>query len=195
MRNLTLTIMLFATLASACAERTSTPSEKREPSTANVSAAATPDRPEQWLPQSVENCIASVRDGHRVEPASDFNPFYLSADFDSDGASDVAVLVRSNIDGGSRLNGLLMCMENRETGRFGGAFFAGESATSFEKDNFVTSSWETVPRGKLRSEALDRKGRPLLFGVAKGDVVAFFHEGGAVFVYWDGSRFKAVEGF
>lgn len=196
MRDLTLTIMLSAALASACAKTNSTPTESREAAgTSSPAVLSTAESKEPWLPQSVENCIASVRDDRRVEPASDFNPFYLNGDFDSNDVTDVAVLVKTGADGENRLNGLLLCRENQEAGRFGNAFHSGVPATSFEKDNFVTSSWEIVPRDQLRNQALDGKGRPLLQGVAKGDVVGFFHEGGAVFVYWDGSGFKAVEGF
>ena len=195
MRDLTLTIILFAALSSACDKSDSPAIESRE--AAGASSPTTAPGPEPigpWLPQAVETCISSVRDHRRVAPASDFNPFYLNADFDSDGVVDIAVLVRSEAAGESRTNGLLMCMENRETGRFGAAFFEDATVTSFERDNFVTPSWEIIPRGRLRDQALDGKGRPLLQGVSKGDVVGFFHEGGTVFVYWDGSRFKAAEG-
>lgn len=193
MKNLTL-IVIPLILAAGCGTGKSIPAEPTPAASSETRAASPLVTPDPWLPQAVETCINSVRDEYELAPSMSFNPFYLRADFDSDGNIDHAVLVHSQASDSAKRNGVLICSEDKETALFGAAFNPTPPFTSFDGDNFVTGSWEIVSKSALLEHARDAGGKSRLEGATRGDVVAFFHEGGAVYIYWDGLRFKVIEG-
>lgn len=192
MRLAKLLIVLSLSIVAGCRGTSS-------PSPAGVSESTPPSiQPpapvvEVWIPKQVESCIASVRGGGALEPARSFNPYYQRLDVDGDGRQDMAVLVAATADGRPR-NGLVICGTRGKPGTFGSAFVGKSLLTSFDDDNFVTGDWEVVDRSLARDYARDSKGKSLIGSRAAGDVIAFFHEGGAVYIYWSGSDFTVVEG-
>jgi hypothetical protein len=158
-------------------------------------ASATPQEvSELWMPKAVENCLASVRGGVRVEPARIYNPFYLRLDVDGDDKVDHAVLVRTGDGESAASNGLVVCRTGAEVSTFGAGFGGEVTLGGFEDGNFVTGDWEVVPKSLAADYIRDAKGVGLIGGKSYGDVIGFFHEGGAVYIFWTGTAFKVVEG-
>ena len=102
------------------------------------------------------------------------NPFYISGDFDGDGITDFAILVRNQADRGAGIHHILFCFGNGKTIIWDAGTKEGSAASPF-------TAWLLVPK---QSKLL------LIHPKIKHDCLAILigEEGGGL-VYWDGRKF------
>lgn len=144
---------------------------------------------------AIRRCIAgSSKPEMKIKAMGPLSAHSRIGDFDGDGKKDFAVLVSAVSD--PRLHGLLVCRNGdaRLVGTFGALFASSLLLSSFDDDNFITRNWDVIPKDNSTKIALDEKGKSIIEEKNRGDVITFFHEGGSVFIFWDGSRFRLVEG-
>jgi hypothetical protein len=108
------------------------------------------------------------------------NPFFISADFDGDGRSDIAIWVT---DSKSRKRGILFLMQGRDE-----YFVAGAGKDPQERGNDYTyvDIWSLIPKGE-RLESVHESSKVVLRGDA---IVAAKSESAAFAIYWDGHKFN-----
>lgn len=144
---------------------------------------------------TISQCIAQIsRSTLPLREVGDRQSYSHAGDFDGNGKEDVAVLVES--DQAPIKSGLLICRNGdvKQTSGFGPVFKSAKRLTSFDEDNFITSEWEVILKTESSKIALGPDGKSRIRNRNKGDVISFFHEGGAVFIFWDGTQFLVVEG-
>ncbi|HLA95607.1 MAG TPA: hypothetical protein VK612_07795 [Pyrinomonadaceae bacterium] len=144
---------------------------------------------EIWSPTAIEECMTKVKVGESIEFETDFNPFYLRADFDGNSHVDYAVLVKGK---DSNKRGLVICKDSNTPFIFGSLSKPKTPLSSFEDDNFITNQWEISTKEYTKSMvgATNRKIAP----DAKGESITFAFEGGnGVNIYWDGKQFRIGE--
>lgn len=143
----------------------------------------------------IERCIADASaDKLKLRAMGDLQIYSHAADFDGNGVEDAAVLVTTDAE--PQKGGLLICRNGdvKLRSTFGPLFNPAKTLTSFENDNFITSEWEVILGSESSKVALDPDRKSRIGNRNKGDVIAFFHEGGGVFIFWDGNSFRLVEG-
>ena len=107
------------------------------------------------------------------------NPFYLRGDFDADGKSETAVLVKHRPTGKKGMALVSITGKLRVIG-------AGEKGGE-ELDNFDwMDAWYVFPKGKVEQGASEEAPPKL-----KGDAIAAIKtEAASGLIWWDGKRFR-----
>ncbi|MBK9164166.1 MAG: hypothetical protein IPM21_09680 [Acidobacteria bacterium] len=144
---------------------------------------------EIWIPTEIEECISKVDVGEPFNFETDFNPFYLRADFDGNKHMDYAILVKGQT---TRKRGVVVCKDAQRPFLFAALAKSKLSVSSFDDDNFITNQWEISSKEETRSQVniLGNKISPN----AKGESITFIFEGGTgVHIYWNGKEFMIGE--
>lgn len=144
---------------------------------------------------SIARCISEASsEGMPLREMGDLRTHSLKGDFDGNGKDDIAVLVSSDAEPGK--GGLLVCRngDRKQLSKFGSLFKPAKPLSSFDEDNFITTDWEVILKDESPKIALGPDGKSRIMKRNKGDIISFFHEGGAVFIFWDGEVFTLVEG-
>lgn len=186
----TLTIILIAFCVSACSAVKQSSESDLSTATVAVQASPTPNNAE-----FMAKCIADASKPEMQLKAMGVPQIYShTGDFDGNGAEDFAVLVVSESE--PTKGGLLVCRngDSKQSSGLGAVFKAKPALSSFADDNFITSEWNVILKTESPKIALGPDGKSRIKNRNKGDVIAFFHEGGAVFIFWDGTAFRLVEG-
>lgn len=148
-------------------------------------------RNEQWLPHELSKCLSFAKPNDGIEPIWEFNPVYLRLDLDGNKLIDYAILVRQT---NSTRNGVLICRDGKEVNILGAISSADRQLSSFEDDNFISDRWSVLNLVETTKSALTINGEPLMKNKAKAEAIVFYHEGGSVFIFWDGKTIRLVEG-
>lgn len=146
---------------------------------------------DNWLEFITENCLSRISVPEPVVLDTSFNPVYLRVNFDAGGAPGIAILVRGEESG---LRGVAVCRDGKDAALFGQLARSMPPATGFDGDDFIIHSWGVISREKTR-DAYTGDGKTRIGASVRGESVVFTHEGGNVFIYWDGKAFKVAEGF
>lgn len=123
------------------------------------------------VPDEIRACMRSTPG---LQPDGSINPFYISGDFDGDGVTDFAILVRNQTDHGPGIHHILFCFGNNSHVLWDAGTEEGAVASPF-------TAWLLVPRqSKLLS----------IHPNIKHDCLAILigEEGGGL-VYRDGQKF------
>jgi len=190
------TVLVFGLMA--CQERQansaqSTESDRRTTGSnrPNGSQPEMVDNDEHWIPDVVSRCIDAKIHREQIKPAWGFNPIYLRVDFDGNDIIDYAILVQGSK---SSRNGVLICKDSKTPFLFGSIAMSNQPLSSFEDDNFVTDRWNINSKEETRNAARDLSGKSQIGREAKGESLGFYHDGGGVFIFWDGKQFCLVQG-
>lgn len=185
--------MTVAVLLAGCNWSPSSDVRGRPSSTEPV--PATFASPSTFVGDRISRCVMEASTERlTLRAMGDSSIYSKTGDFDGDGEEDIAVLVSSENRPGR--NGLIVCRntEQQRISRFGALFHGARRMTSFDEDNFITVEWEVIPKKESAETALGPDGKSRIASRNKGDVISFFHEGGSVFIFWDGESFMLVEG-
>lgn len=117
--------------------------------------------------------------GKRYEISEGINPYYLRGDFDGDGISDHAVLVRTS-EGDAQ--GVLFCPGSK-TKR---AIVLGAGQSFHRMTDLTFGAWRVYPKGKVGRGAGEGP-PPRLISDA---IFLIWPESASAIVYWDGKRFR-----
>lgn len=122
------------------------------------------------IPDEIRSCLRSSP-GLKLDGS--INPFYISGDYDGDGVTDFAVLVRSQADRGAGIHHILFCF-----GR--GKPILWDAGTEPDAASSPFTGWVLV---RKQSKLLS------IHPKIKHDSLAIFigEEGGGL-VYWDGQK-------
>jgi hypothetical protein len=145
---------------------------------------------QELLPKTALNCLKQADEGgHLVTFTADGSSHELG-DFDGDGKDDDIILVKS---AESSRTGLIVCTASRIF-RAGGAF--PKTSTTFHQDDldFLSEDWEVVPKKDWKRVVLDRRGKSPIRGQNNGAIIAFYFEGGAAAIFWDGVSLRLLFG-
>jgi hypothetical protein len=142
------------------------------------------------VPKTALNCLKQADDGARLLTFTADGSSHKFGDFDGDGKDDDIILVKSPE---SNKTGLIVCTASRIF-RLGGAF--PNTSLTFHQDNldFVSEEWEVLPKKDWKRVVLDRRGKSLIRAQNKGVIIAFYLEGGAAALFWDGVSLRLVFG-
>ena|ERR1051325_1125180 len=124
------------------------------------------------VPDEVRSCVRSQAD---MELDGSINPFYISGDYDGDGITDFAVLLRDKKDQGSGIHHILFCFAHGKT-----VLWSSDDSSHAKPSPFT--AWFLVGKqSKLLSVHPQIKHDSL--AILIGD------EGGGL-VYWDGTKLR-----
>ncbi len=126
------------------------------------------------VPQEVTRCMKSLGAGYEI--SGKINPFYLRGDFDGDGKSDYAVLIRKG-----NQQGVMIC---RSVGAKPTVLGAGVEFNQMKDLNF--NAWQVHPKGRRVEQGVGEGKAPVLIGDA---IVIEWEESASALVYWNGKRF------
>jgi hypothetical protein len=130
-----------------------------------------PSIDEYNVPKEVDTCIKHIQG---LSISGEFNPFYLSGDFDGDGKLDFAVQVVS-----SGVNGILFCLSSQKAPLLVGA---GSSLVWPASEKWRFDAWSIVPKDSTATA------RPTK---AKHDAILLdIKETANGLLYWDGSNLR-----
>lgn len=153
------------------------------------SSGSTTANEEIWIPNDIEECISKVDVGEPFNFETEFNPFYLRADFDGNKRMDYAILIKGVT---TQKRGVVICKDAERPLVFGALARLKVAVSSFDDDNFITNQWEALSMEETRSKVniLGNKISPN----AKGESITFIFEGGTgVHIYWNGKEFVVAE--
>jgi RHS repeat-associated protein len=126
------------------------------------------------VPQEVTRCMKSL--GTAYEISGKINPFYLRGDFDGDGSSDYAVLIRKDSQ-----QGVMIC---RRAAAKPTVLGAGAEFNQMKDLDF--NAWQVHPKGRRVERGVGEGKAPTLIGDA---ILIEWEESASALIYWDGKRF------
>jgi hypothetical protein len=156
----------------------------------HANEAITQKRPEEDLSAVARGCLERLSTREQVQVHEGIKPSYLSGDFDGDGASDVAVVIRGTKTG---RNGVLICTAHR-TVLLGADHPLDPPFSDMSNDNFVSSQWEVLSKKDVSDVRKSVNGRRVQVAFPKGDSIGMIWEDAICLIYSDGSRYRWVCG-
>lgn len=186
--NNTIYVLAFLVLfLSACNESVVVPINRANAVAIDTSKSEPPksngdDEPWFGPPKLIEVCLSKADPLEEIKVERLFNPYYLRADLNKDGVLEYVVLVRSVKN--DRRRGILICSNSTSPVVLGSISKEKAPFSTLSDDNFVTDNWEVLSSEESKRVATD----------AKGEIIGFFYEGGAFFVYWNGKIYRGLEG-
>lgn len=145
-------------------------------------AAGPDDLPFQLLsnlPPTVLRVLENSADAKRYALVAHLNPFYIHGDFNGDGRTDTAVLVK---DRGSGKKGIAILHAGAKSAVVLGA---GRKFSNGGDDFQWMDAWHLYPRGPVERGA-DETAPPVLRGDA---LMVIKTESASALVYWNGKRY------
>jgi hypothetical protein len=121
----------------------------------------------------------------KVVPVEDRNPFYLRGDFDGDGNSDLALVVRS-VEGDKK--GILICAGSRKPLLLG--ITGDRQFSDMPHDRFIAPNWEVLTRTEVKRLGQFKANVPNPVPSPRGESIAMIWEDGIALIYWDGHQFR-----
>ena len=125
-----------------------------------------------------------------IQAHEGIKPSYLSGDFDGDGNTDVALIVKGPKTG---RNGVLICTA-RQTTLLGADQPLQPPFSNMPNDNFVSSHWEMFSKNDVADVHKSLNGRDVQVAFPVGDSIAMIWEDAICLIYSDGSRYRWVCG-
>ena len=145
---------------------------------------------QELVPKTAITCLKQADEGGHLLTFTADGSSHEFGDFDGDGKDDDIILVKSSA---SNKTGLIVCTASRIF-RVGGAF--PKTSPTFHEDSldFVSEDWEVLAKKDWKTVVLDRRGKSLIRAQNKGAIIAFYLEGGAVALFWDGVSLRLLFG-
>jgi hypothetical protein len=139
------------------------------------------------VPPELTACLNAESLNEKLVILTERNPYYLKGDFDADGRSDFAILVRGKK---THRNGVLMCMNNSKFQILGADEPISPPFSDMPNDNFVAPEWRLYSKEEAAQvHSIDGPvGQKA--AIPMGDSVAMIWEDGVCVIYWDGSRYS-----
>lgn len=142
------------------------------------------------LSADVRGCLGRSAVKEAAQLHEGIKPAYLPGDFDGDGKSDVAVIIKGPMTG---RNGVLICTA-RQTAVLGADQPLQPPFSDMPNDNFVSSQWEVFSKKEVADLHKSVNGRRIQVAFPRGDSIAMIWEDGICLIYSDGSRYRWVCG-
>jgi hypothetical protein len=138
-------------------------------------------------PTEVKRCLEdpAVKDKARI--LSNYEPFYLTGDFDGDGLPDSAVAIKGSI---TRRNGVVICTGKDRVFILGADNPRKPPFSDMPNDNFVAPQWKVYTKEVAATVQTIDKEPPTQVASPKGDSIAMIWEDGICLIYWDGNRYR-----
>jgi hypothetical protein len=123
-------------------------------------------------------------------PHEGIKPAFLSGDFDGDGNTDIAVVIRGPRTG---RNGVLICTA-RQTTLLGADQPLHPPFSDMPHDNFVSSQWDIFSKTDVADVHRFVNGRRVQAAFPLGDSIAMIWEDSVCLIYSDGTHYRWVCG-
>ena len=148
---------------------------------AEVIASPAPEAPTQSskIPEAIEKAIVNGPLAKEYDVSSSLNPFYLEADFNGDGAIDVAVLVKQRPTG--KLGIAIIHGGKDKVAILGAGNGIGNGGDDFEWMDY----WRVYPKSRV-NRASNETTAPRLRGDA---LLVAKSESASALIYWNGKRY------
>jgi hypothetical protein len=172
----TLTLQDDALIVTAERDQTYQINLKTKAITQSDSGSSQLSKPVHEIPDVVKKAITSGSFAKKYEVSFHLNPFYLRGDFNGDGKSDVALLVRRHTTGKVGI-AIIDALTNKAK-----VLGAGSAIGNGGDDFAWMDSWQVYSRGP----PADEKSVPKLRGDA---LLVSKSEAASALIYWNGRRY------
>jgi len=135
----------------------------------------------------VKRCLENPAVKDKAQILSNYEPFYLTGDFDGDGLPDYAVAIKGSM---TQRNGVVICTRKDRVFILGADNPTNPPFSDMPNDNFVAPQWKVYTKEEAAKVQTIDKEPSTQVAFPKGDSIAMIWEDGICLIYWDGNRYR-----